>query len=393
MGSNHGPDPHGARRGHAGRAHPRRAARGRREPRPAAHPRARHPARALRRGRRGRPAPLAGPPAAVGLRARAPARRRCARPARWSTCSATTRASRSGARTTSRSRSTSNPASAIRARDVARPRSSMFLPSWNKDVLDRSIARALHKADPTRAGRTRTRACSPASAAAAPTRTSTSAGTTGGWTASRRRAARDAAAGPLRHRVRCAGRARHRGLHGPRALARPRLGRPLRAPRAARSATSTSTSRPRCFDSFAAWRDATQHYQAALDPAADRGPPPAQARPDRRVLPLLLRRRSSRGHVVGARPRARAQGRLRTRCATRAAPCCRCSSPAAASVHVVNEAADRLDGAVVEADVDGRAAAPGPATSRPTRSCTSAASTCPSTRSTSPCTLRHPGAR
>jgi beta-mannosidase len=27
----------------------------------------------------------------------------------------------------------------------------MFLPTWNKDVLDRSIARALHKADPTRA--------------------------------------------------------------------------------------------------------------------------------------------------------------------------------------------------------------------------------------------------
>ena len=26
----------------------------------------------------------------------------------------------------------------------------MFLPSWNKDVLDRSVARALRKADPTR---------------------------------------------------------------------------------------------------------------------------------------------------------------------------------------------------------------------------------------------------
>ena len=37
-----------------------------------------------------------------------------------------------------------------RHRDVLRAGASMFLPSWNKDVLDRSVARAIHKADPTR---------------------------------------------------------------------------------------------------------------------------------------------------------------------------------------------------------------------------------------------------
>lgn len=33
---------------------------------------------------------------------------------------------------------------------VARVGASMFLPSWNKDVLDRSVTHAIHKADPTR---------------------------------------------------------------------------------------------------------------------------------------------------------------------------------------------------------------------------------------------------
>ncbi|HUF83940.1 MAG TPA: hypothetical protein VMQ81_05035, partial [Acidimicrobiia bacterium] len=33
---------------------------------------------------------------------------------------------------------------------LARAASSMFLPSWNKDILDRSLARTLHRADPSR---------------------------------------------------------------------------------------------------------------------------------------------------------------------------------------------------------------------------------------------------
>ncbi len=34
--------------------------------------------------------------------------------------------------------------------DLARAAASMFLPTWNKDVLDRSVARTLHRADPSR---------------------------------------------------------------------------------------------------------------------------------------------------------------------------------------------------------------------------------------------------
>ena len=122
-----------------------------------------------------------------------------------------------------------------------------------------------------------------------------------------------------------------RGLHGAGALARPRLGRPLRAPRAARSCTSTSTSRPTTVRLVrgVARRDAALPGRA--HPAAGRGPPPAQARPDRRLLPLLLRRRPSRGHVVRARPRPGRRRPATARCATPAGPCCRCSSPAPGS--------------------------------------------------------------
>jgi len=42
------------------------------------------------------------------------------------------------------------PGEPLRATKVARAAASMFLPTWNKDVLDRSIARALHRADPSR---------------------------------------------------------------------------------------------------------------------------------------------------------------------------------------------------------------------------------------------------
>lgn len=43
------------------------------------------------------------------------------------------------------------PGKPLGARKLARLGASMFLPSWNKDVLDRSITRAIRKADPTRA--------------------------------------------------------------------------------------------------------------------------------------------------------------------------------------------------------------------------------------------------
>ena len=74
-----------------------------------------------------------------------------ARPARPSTCSATTRRSPCGAVTTSRSRSTSSRAPQIDAgRVAARFAVAQQLPSWNKTVLDRSVRRALDKADGSR---------------------------------------------------------------------------------------------------------------------------------------------------------------------------------------------------------------------------------------------------
>ena len=72
MGANHGPTRMALGRGHRRGARARRRARGSGEPRPAPHPRTRHPARALRRGRRRRAPALAGLPAAVGIRPRRP---------------------------------------------------------------------------------------------------------------------------------------------------------------------------------------------------------------------------------------------------------------------------------------------------------------------------------
>jgi beta-mannosidase len=45
---------------------------------------------------------------------------------------------------------TVQPGAELGAGTLARLGASMFLPSWNKDVLDRSLARAIAKADPTR---------------------------------------------------------------------------------------------------------------------------------------------------------------------------------------------------------------------------------------------------
>ncbi len=42
------------------------------------------------------------------------------------------------------------PGEPLRGTKVAKMAASMFLPTWNKDVLDRSIARGLHRADPSR---------------------------------------------------------------------------------------------------------------------------------------------------------------------------------------------------------------------------------------------------
>jgi beta-mannosidase len=43
------------------------------------------------------------------------------------------------------------PGAPVPPKAAARVGASMFLPSWNKDVLDRSVSHAIHRADPTRA--------------------------------------------------------------------------------------------------------------------------------------------------------------------------------------------------------------------------------------------------
>ena len=139
------------------------------------------------------------------------------------------------------------PGEPIRARDVgARPRRSMFLPSWNKDVLDRSVTPRVAQGRPDPRRSTRTRACCPGVGSGGTDTHLYFGWYHGGWTASRRRCAR------------CPRLARFVTEFGaqavpdtadfmePRALARPRLGRPVRAPRVPEAATSTSTCRPRC---------------------------------------------------------------------------------------------------------------------------------------------------
>ena len=197
----------------------------------------------------------------------ASASRRCARPARRSTCSATTRRSRSGAATTSRSPSTSTRRGRDprRAPDAARRRRRQ-LPTWNKTVLDRSIKRALEKADGTRpVDRPLRRAARTRRSSTAPTATSTSAGTTATSATSPGFAARGAPPGPLRHRVRRPGRARHRrrsceperwpDLDWDRLGARHALQKRDLRP---------GTCRPPSYATFDAWRAATQAYQATL---------------------------------------------------------------------------------------------------------------------------------
>ena len=278
-------------------------------PRPAARARPRHPARALRRGRRGRACCSGRTCRCSGATPVASASRPCARRARRSTCSATTRRSRSGAATTSRWPSTSTPGrsadrgAAAHRRRCAWPRSC---PTWNK-----TRARPLDQAGP-REGRRHPaghrplrRAAAPARSSTAPTATSTSAGTTA-TSATCPASPGRAPAGALRHRVRRPGRARAtRRLPRAGALARPRLGAARAHARAPEAMLRRARAARPSYATFDEWRTATQAYQADAHPHHVETLRRLKYRPDRRVRPVLLRRRPSRGHLVGAGPRAR----------------------------------------------------------------------------------------
>ena len=246
------------------------------------------------------------------------------------------------------------PGDAFRARDVATTAASMFLPVVEQGrarPLDRPRA-AQGRSRPARS--TRTPACCPGIG---------SGGTDThfyfGWYHGRMdglapRAARRAPPGPLRHRVRRAGRPRLRRLHAAASAGPTSTG-----------TTSSSTTRcqkryfdqhvpPALFDSFAAWRDATQHYQAALIQLQVEDLRRLKHDPTGGFCHFCFADGHPVRHLVRARPRPGPEGRILARCATRAGPCSRCSSPRAGLVHVVSEHRAPLPGAVVEADVDGR---------------------------------------
>ena len=142
----------------------------------------------------------------------ASASRPSARRARRSTCSATTRRSRSGAGTTSRSPSTSSSRRPWTPKQFALKFAvGQQLPTWNSTILDRSVKSRLRAGRRHPAGdRALGRAPAPAASSTAPTPTSTSAGTTGHERDLPRFCADRAAHGPVRDRVRRPGGARGR---------------------------------------------------------------------------------------------------------------------------------------------------------------------------------------
>ena len=135
-------------------------------------------------------------------------------------------------------------------------------PSWNKTGLDRSIRRALERADGSRAVVAHSGHPAPPGLGhrqppvlrVVPRRRAGPA-----------RPARPLpGAGPLRERVRRPGRARDGRVHGPGALAGPRLGRTWRPTTPCSGPSSRSGSRPAGRRPSTAWRAATQDYQATL---------------------------------------------------------------------------------------------------------------------------------
>jgi beta-mannosidase len=246
------------------------------------------------------------------------------------------------------------PGAEIRGRDVAKTAVSMFLPSWNKDVLDRSIARALHKADPTRAVIPHSGVLPGVGSGGTDTHFYF------GWYHGRM----DGLAGALRAMPRLARFVTEFGAQAVPGTAG--FMHPERWPdldwddlfehHACQKRYFDQHVPPALFDSFPAWRDATQHYQAALiqlqiedlrrlrhDPTggfchfcfADGHPAVTWSVLDHERVPKA-------GYYA-----------LRDACRT-VLPML---EPRSGQLHVVNEARTAYDGVVVEALVDGRRSA------------------------------------
>ncbi len=98
-----------------------------------------------------------------------------------------------------------------------------------------------------------------------------------------------------------------------RALARPRLGAAGRT-HGLQKASFDRHVPPADHATFEQWRDATQAYQATVITHHIETLRRLKYRPTGGFAQFLLRRRPPGGDLVGARPRARAQGRRTTRC-------------------------------------------------------------------------------
>jgi beta-mannosidase len=159
------------------------------------------------------------------------------------------------------------------------------LPSWNKTVLDSSLRRALEKTDKTR----------PVIAhSGLPTGDSH---LYFGWYHGHE-------AGSIRERVRRAGRAGSRRIHGTGPLARPRLGSPCAQPRAAEDVLRAKRARAGRLRKLRRMAGGNAGLSGEPHPAAHRDAAPAQVPARGRVRSVLPRRRPPGGDVVGSRPRA-----------------------------------------------------------------------------------------
>ncbi len=242
------------------------------------------------------------------------------------------------------------PGEAFRARDIARTAVSMFLPSWNKDVLDRSITRALHKADPTRAVNPHSGVLPGIGSGGTDTHFYF------GWYHGRM----DGLAPALRAMPRLARFVTEFGAQAVPYSAD--FMEPQRWPdldwddlfehHALQKRYFDAHVPPALFDSFAAWRDATQHYQAALIQLQVEDLRRLKHDPTGGFCHFCF----ADGHpsvtwsvLDHARVPKAGYWALRDACRT-VLPML---EPRAGLVHVVNEHRVALPGAVVEAHVDG----------------------------------------
>ena len=260
------PDPHGPRRGHARRAAPRRRARRARPASTSSASTATSPGRssttpptssACSSGRTSRCSGATPAPSAA---------RRPARPPRPSTCSATTRRSRSGAGTTSPSRLDVRPGEPVAVQRTAIEFVvGQELPSWNRiDPRPPACKRALERADGTRPVIAHSGV-----APHLPQLDGTDSHLYFGWYHGEER---DLPASPRPCPAWCGSSASsarrpcpsRRRVHGARALARPRLGAAGSEHHALQKAVFDERVPPADHATFDGWRQATQRYQAAV---------------------------------------------------------------------------------------------------------------------------------